>query len=496
MSEIELKFGVPPARAGVIDAALRRAAGRRQSIESRYFDSPDHRLAEAGLSLRLRRSAGLWEQTLKSPAEGLGERLEETVLRPGRWGPGGPPVDLSLHDGTAAGKRLRDVLTKGGTAPAGLEPVHVCTVARRSIEIDAHGGRVEVAFDRGEIHAGAGLAPVCEVEYELKGGEASALIAFGQDGVREHGLWLCTLSKAARGDRLVRGETAGPPVKAKPPTLDRGMSGAGIFRAVLKACLDQVQANATEIGEGHRTAESIHQLRVGIRRARTAWRELAPLCPAAGPAWETPLSDAFRALGAYRDRNTVVASLQARLAESGSPEPVLSSGAGEPPDPVEVVRAATFQCALLDALALTLPGADDAGPPARNDALDFVESRLDRLHKHLKQAAKRFEGSTPDEQHQARKRLKRLRYLGELTGSLYKPERVERYLGRLSPAQDALGAHIDLMVGLEMARTSAEAGDAQAWFNVGWLTAQLAVSAHSCRRALRRAARAEPFWRR
>jgi triphosphatase len=496
MSEIELKFGVPAARAGAIDAALRRTQARRQTIESRYFDTPDRRLAEAGLSLRLRRSAGLWEQTLKAPAAGLGERLEETVLRPGRWGPEGPPVDPSLHEGTAAGKRLREVMGAGAGAEAGLAPAHVCTVTRRSIEIEAHGGRVEVAFDRGEIHAGAGLVPVCEVEYELKGGEARALLAFGKDGVREQGLWLSTLSKAARGDRLACGETAGPPVKAKPPLLNRSLTGAGLFRAVLKACLDQVVANATEIGEGHRTAEAIHQLRVGIRRVRTAWRELAPLCPSAGPAWETPLADAFRALGAYRDRNTVVAALQARLAESGSPEPMLSSTESEPPDPVEVVRAAVFQCALLDALALTLPGPDDPGPTTPGNALDFVESRLDRLHKQLRRAAKRFEESTPTEQHQARKRLKRLRYLGELTGSLYKPERVERYLGRLSPAQDALGAHIDLLVGLEMARASAESGDAQAWFNVGWLTAQLEASAHACRRALRRAARAGPFWKR
>ena len=144
-----------------------------------------------------------------------------------------------------------------------------------------------------------------------------------------------------------------------------------------------------------------------------------------------------------------------------------------------------FQCALLDALALTLPGPSDSGSLGPSDALDFVASRLDRLHKQLKRAAKRFETSTPTEQHQARKRLKRLRYLGELAGSLYKPERTERYLERLAPAQDALGAHIDLLVGLDIARASAEAGDAQAWFNVGWLTAQLDASAHGCRQALR-----------
>jgi CHAD domain-containing protein len=283
-------------------------------------------------------------------------------------------------------------------------------------------------------------------------------------------------------------------VKAKPPVLDRAMTGAALFRAVLKACLAQVLANASEIGEGHRAAESIHQLRVGIRRARTAVRELAPLCPVAGPDWETPFADAFRALGEYRDRHTVVASLQAKLAESGSPEPTLASDQGEPPDPVEVVRAAPFQLALLDALALTLPRPGDPDPQDGKAAPGFVAARLDRLHRQLKRAAKRFETLPAEAQHQARKRLKRLRYLGELAGSLWKTARVERYLERLAPAQDALGAHIDLLVGLELARRAAESGDAAAWFNVGWLTAQLDASAHRCRRSLRRAARAEPFW--
>jgi triphosphatase len=162
---------------------------------------------------------------------------------------------------------------------------------------------------------------------------------------------------------------------------------------------------------------------------------------------------------------------------------------------VEVVRAAAFQHALLDALALTLPVTGE--PPARSssETLDFVASRLDRLHKQLKRAARRFESSTPADQHQARKRLKRLRYLGELTGSLFKAKPVERYLGRLAPAQDALGTHIDLLVGLERARATAEAGEAEAWFNVGWLTAQLDASAVRCARALERAAKSVPFWR-
>jgi triphosphatase len=494
MSEFELKFGVDPSRAAAIDAALRRLPSRRVTIVSRYFDSLDHRLADAGLSLRLRRAGRAWEQTLKAPAERLAERLEETVPRPGRWGPDGPPVDPELHDGTAAGKALRAVLG-GPEASARLEPVHTCTVVRRFVEIEALGARVEVAFDRGEIRADTGAAAVCEVEYELKDGDTRALVELGRTGVQQQGLWLSTVSKAMRGDRLARGLALERAVKAGPPRLRRGMTGPEIFRAVLKACLDQVLANASEVAEGHRDDESVHQLRIGLRRTRTACRELAVLQQGSDTAWLAPLAEAFRTLGAYRDRSVVAAALQSRLAASGSPEPTLRSSQGMPADPVDVVRASGFQCALLDGLALTLAEAD-AGPGAGRDALDRIASRLDQLERQLKRAAKDFERSSPQSQHRARKRLKRLRYLAELVGSLYKPAQVERYIDRLSPAQDALGAHIDLLVGLDMARESALAGDAEAWFNVGWLTAQLAPSARRCRKALARSARAEPFWKR
>ena len=373
MSEIELKFGVLPARAGAIDAALRRAGARRLTLESRYFDTPDRRLADAGLSLRLRRSSGLWEQTLKAPAKGLGERLEENVLRPGRWGSDGPPLDPSLHDGTPAGDRLREAVGKGDPAPDGIAPAHVCRVERRSIEIEAHGGRVEVAFDRGEVHAGTALAPVCELEYELKGGEPRALIEFGKEAVREHGAWLSTLTKAARGDRLARGGTDGEPVKARPPVLDPAMDGAQVFRAALarlpRPGAGQRERDRRRLARGRSDPSAAsrhptHPHRLARARAALSGRRAD---------WEAPLVEAFRALGAFCDRHTVVASLQARLAASGAPEPTLAaSDEAEPADPVEVVRAAAFQHALLDALALTLPG---VGEPERTVAERGTEVR-------------------------------------------------------------------------------------------------------------------------
>ncbi|MGZ5277304.1 MAG: CHAD domain-containing protein, partial [Caldimonas sp.] len=125
-----------------------------------------------------------------------------------------------------------------------------------------------------------------------------------------------------------------------------------------------------------------------------------------------------------------------------------------------------------------------------------IDARLDALHRQLRNGARTFEQASEEAQHRVRKRLKRLRYLAELVGTLYKPGRVERYIEVLGPAQDALGAHVDLLVGLALARQAAQRGDAAAWFNVGWLTAQLASSARQCRKALARAAKAGRFWRR
>ncbi len=506
MNEIELKFGIDSDRAGAVDAALRRLPSRRISIESRYLDSTDFRLADAGLSLRLRRTGRAWEQTVKASTDQAAVRLEETVPRPGRWGPDGPPVDASLHDGTSAGRRLRDAI---GEAPLGL--VCMSRVLRRSVEIATADGCVELAFDRGTISAGAASVPVCEIEYELKDGDPRMLAGLARAAVRVHGAWLSTLSKSARGVRLARGESKGVAVRGVSPGLDRAMSGATLFRAVVRACLDQVLANASEVAAGQRDAELIHQLRVGLRRMRVAWRELgsfAPLAPANAAGWQTPCAEAFRALGDYRDRSTVIAMLQSRLAAAGSPEPALRSPDAGLADPVEVVRAQDFQCALLDLMASTLDAplralvetgaASAADDSTRGEVkpIDRIRSRLAKLHRRLADDARSFETQSHDAQHRVRKRLKRLRYLGELVAPLYAPSRVERYLRALRPAQDALGAHIDLVVGLGMAQDAARRGDAGAWFNVGWLTAELATSGRRCRKALARAAKARPFWKR
>ena len=88
---------------------------------------------------------------------------------------------------------------------------------------------------------------------------------------------------------------------------------------MLRSCLDQVLANASLLADGNADDEVVHQLRVGIRRLRTARRELGAWRGAFDDGWVAPAADVFRKLGDYRDRRTVAASMQQQLAAAGSP---------------------------------------------------------------------------------------------------------------------------------------------------------------------------------
>lgn len=508
MSESELKFTVDPARAHGIELALRRLPATRATIESRYFDTDQGLLAGARLSLRLRRTGRVWEQTLKSPGRHVAERGEETFARLGRWGGDGPPLDLSLHQGTESGGLLRSILKHAGVAGSPLGLQSTSRIVRRSAMLEGFGALVEVAFDKGEIRAGENTMPVCELEYELKAGDARAMVAFGRAAIDDHGVWLSTLSKAARGARLGAGDAVSPAAtRARAPRLKASMPATQVLQSVLRSCFDEVAANASEIAAGRPDAEAIHQLRVGLRRLRTASRELQGLAAGLDRSFEVVMAQVFRQLGELRDRSVVAGSMQSALLAAGSPEPLLHPPASDPVDPVATLRANDFQQALMDVLALVLapgPVADDArGRPSATPAsgemdarfvLRHLAVRLDALHRGLARDAKRFEALSPEAQHKTRKRLKRLRYLAELVASLYETPAVRRYLARLKPAQEALGARIDLFVALGLARDATQAGETKAWFNVGWLTAKLPASAARCRKSLKRAASGKPFW--
>jgi inorganic triphosphatase YgiF len=495
MTELELKFCIPPERLKQVRAAVKAAGGqpaRRTHLVANYFDTPTRLLAAHRIALRLRKEGRQWVQTLKADGGNAVLRLEHNVVvRAEGVGPV-PALDLARHHGTEGGERALQAL---GTEAGALALRYSTDVWRQTFEQTTETGRVEVALDEGRIAAGERSLALSEIEFELKAGSPSAMFDVALEWSQRHGLWLSTVPKSAHGDRLAEGQASGAPVRAKPARLGRHQAGAQVLRSVVGECLEQVLGNASEVASGSFDEEHVHQLRVGIRRLRTVLRDLAGLAHGLDAGWEAPLVEAFRALGDYRDNDTIARAMAPRLEAAGAPTVVWPERtAAGALSPAEAVRVPAFQAMLLGVLRFVVIPAE-AGEGLAPDAVrKFVRQGLKKLHRQVVGDGGRFTRLEESAQHRVRKRLKRLRYLAEFAGTLFDEKRLARYLKRLRPAQDALGEHNDELVALANYRTAALA-DPAAWFAVGWLQSQQVLSARDCRQALRRLGKARRFWR-
>jgi inorganic triphosphatase YgiF len=512
MEEIELKFQVPPAAQAAVRRALATATAQTTRLQAQYFDTPGRHLAAAGLALRLRQEDRVWVQTLKGRGDGLMHRLEHEVVRPPQRGV--PLLDIRLHAGTPAGQALSAALAPAMAAADAADAPELAmlyaTDIRRLHRLTRSGGAVvEIAFDVGHIRAGTQKHAVCELEFELKKGPPQALLALALRWVERFGLWLDIRSKAEIGNRLAqtvaesqREGTAPAPFQAPEVRAERLVLGATrksagalpadtALRAMVRNALAQILGNACEIADGRYRPEHVHQLRVGLRRLRTALREFGAGSARIDPAWDMALSDLFGRLGAARDRDALGAGLWPALAQAGAPLVVLPPPT-EADDPAVLLRGASFTRTVLMLIGYVQAPAASEPVPATLDAL--ARQRLQLLWRRATDPARRYAALEEDDQHRIRKRLKRLRYTAEFVASLYDAKAVEAFLVALRPAQDALGDHHDLMVARD-AYQAQLADDPQAWFALGWIAAQRDAAMARCVDQLRRLARARRFWR-
>jgi triphosphatase len=498
MNEVELKFQVSPAQRAAVDAAVvGRTGAARTRLQAAYHDTPERTLAQAGLALRMRREGRRWVQTLKGATGDGMTRLEHNVPRGSTAAP--PPIDLALHAGTPAGAALHACLANT-PAPALIE-VYRSDVWRRTRALRTRHGRVELALDTGRIAAGERHVGVLELEIELLAGTPRAVLETARAWLPRFGLWLDVRSKAERGDLLARGETVAPARLAADVKLAPEMSVAIARRAVLRGCAEQILANASQVAAGEHASEHVHQLRVGLRRLRSALQLFEP--EPADAALAEGAAVLFRKLGAARDQVVIDAEfgteLRAAMRSAGvALEPVAAVPSDEP-SPTEVVRATESQLLLLDLLAATQTSAiDEAGAADAAEPTvalrEQLAKRLNRWHRQLVADVKRFTELDDASRHQLRKRAKRLRYASEFCAALFAPRALRRYLKRLRALQERLGALSDVLMAMQSFVQQRER-DPAALFALGWLAARREVLIEAAAPELKAFAKVERFWR-
>lgn len=466
MFETELKFRIPPGRSSAVLRAVATPAARRVRLQAVYFDTPDFALARARMALRLRREGRVWVQTLKAGSGLLGRMEHEITLTAAARE---PALDISRHDGTPAGAALGEVLAK---APP-LLALYRTDVQRTLRLVRVAGGTVEIACDQGHFIAGEGdaqrRAAIDEIEFELKSGDAAALVALAERWVQRHGLWWDLRSKAEMGLRLATATPTAPPVRARPGAVGRDAAPAAAFAQALQAALAQTLPNAGELADGLGGPEHLHQLRVALRRLRSLLRLLAPWSTDAEAAralerdWRAP----FALLGQARDADVIERCFGEALHAAGAPGlPAVSAASGTPAS--DLVRSEAFTALLLRTLALSLrPAAAETPQPLAAAARDVLRAAWREARPMLDGFADADEAA----RHRLRRQLKRLRDALDAVAPVWPAKAVRRHARALSAAVEALGRLSDLAAA--QARCAPQkAHDPAAAFAAGWLAAE------------------------
>lgn len=485
----------------------------RTSLAAMYLDTDDRRLAEAGLSWRLRREGRRWIQTLKGPGANPLERFEHEVMRPDA------SHDATEHAGTVFGNRLIAVLR--GASADGFEPgVRFRTEVRRRVRrVRTRGAVVEIAFDEGRLVAAESTQRILEIEFELFSGSTTALLALAERWRKRFNLIYDPRSKAERGDLLAQG-TASPPLrKAVQPKYSGRVGAIEAFGVVIDECLGHVTRSVIGLVDGDSSlrVEHVHQVRVGIRRLRSALRSFRGWAKAPPADLVDRLRGLFSTLGRSRETDVLSSGVAAELAKVGAPLLKLPADATAL-DPVDVARSGETQRTLLDWIAWRAKLACDpededhpnaAGPsPAAvdrratpteklrtfHDAPGFhrcAERRLRRWHRRIVAGWNAFDELDDAGLHALRKDIKRQRYAVEFFASALRHRRTDRYLNALADIQSRMGVLNDLFVARARYQELVQS-DPAAWFALGWLAARTAEARVLAKLELERLVRVDP----
>ena len=452
--EVELKLLLSPAdntklRDHPLIAARAIAPPRTRQLTARYFDTPDLHLLRHGAGLRVRKENEQWLQTMKaggSVQSGLHSRneWEGQVDRP--WPRLGKLSRLIGDD-----EQWQSVLALPGLKER-LEPLFVVEVEREIWDLQIDDNRIELVLDHGHIERHGHQVPVNEIELELKAGVPASLFAFALQLQQQIPLHVSNTNKAERGYMLCR-QTGTVPYRAQALDLDPDASTAEVLHAVLDNCLQHIQRNESAVIESD-DAEALHQMRVGVRRLRSALKLFEPVAPCP-PQLQEDIGWLGTQLGAARDWDVMLSSTLGRLqAHPGGRHSLLDLQAMALKT-ARVKRREAAQAAqsqrytrLLLELGLWMqqitvdPQSGDLGGRADK----FSRQTMRRLHKKLLKRTNSMDEGDPASIHRTRIASKRARYALEFFYSLYREKGARSYLKTLSTTQEELGQHNDLVV--------------------------------------------------
>lgn len=352
--------------------------------------------------------------------------------------------------------------------------------------------RAEMRLNHGEENG----TPFCSAIFTLLDGPSAPL---------------CALLQALAGSvNFAVGEetsAATSPVKAKPPLLQEEMEAGDAFAVVAASAIAHLSANQSyllQTGE----AEAIHQMRVAVRRLRSAMTMFKLLLNASdNDALRPELRWLQQTLGAARDWDVLLADTVAPLkdlfGESAGFEKLCLAIAGRQQE-VRAHALAELGGPRLTRLMLQLAfWAEDAGKGtelSRQPVGDLARAILQQRYHKVKKRIKHLAELPAAERHECRIAVKKLRYAVDFFSGLYPAKKSQRLLPLLSNLQDRLGALNDLAtarIKMEELVLTEDAAD-MAWAAgqvMGWHNSRSSALLEKAQQDWEAAERLPAFWR-
>jgi inorganic triphosphatase YgiF len=479
-----------------------------RTLNRTYFDTPDHQLHRQNSVLMVRSMGRRYVQCVRAngtQVDGIAINREWENPLPT---PDPDPAAIADLD-------LRRLVMPLPGAP--LEPVIRWSVKRttRRLSPDATGdGTIAFALDVGEIVADGKNEPIAEIELSSDS-DAAGVFDIALDIQKEIPLRLITEEREGYGFKLLKGEGPGWR-KAIRLALSPATTVEGALSDILTHCMDHLIDNERcTLVSDH--PEGVHQMRVAMRRMRSALRIFRAVLPPAQylhvtdeVKWLTKSLADTRDLDVFMDE--IVGPVEAAFADQPAfavlREKLIADRAAARAEARTAVASERYTQFILETGAWMAGRGWRDQPVSEASAFLFKpitelsDALINKRFKKVRKEGRRFGEMTIDEKHQLRIDVKRLRYAIDFFSSLYEPKKVRNFIVRLQKLQDGLGYMNDLAVAgvlVEQIGNSAQGAKGASLRQAGALV--MGWHGHACVEATKTLAddvaglvAAKPFW--
>ena len=433
-------------------SSQRAATGNEGST---YFDTPNQQLAARNVVLEVRKVGQRYVQSVCAS----GITLNGTRVRRLHWE---NPLPTPEPDPGAVGDA--DLRALATPSPGSLlEPVLLSIVHRTTRHLMTPNRRaVSFALENGEFAANGNKQPFSEIVLDTKSADGAAPfdVALGI-----HAKVPVRVATTSRETAALQALGAGLSWrKAIPLDLPKTANVEDTLVHILRHCLDHLMDNE-QITLMSDHPEGVHQMRVAMRRMRSALRIFRDVMPREQYTritdevkWQTKNLADTRDLDVFMDE--IVGPVAATL--DGDPAfTVLNKRLAADRDKARIeARKEIANPRFTEFLLETLGWIEGRKWRNRRDAettallqqpiIELSDNLLTKRYKKVRKKGRVFDTLSVDEKHQLRIDVKKLRYATDFFSSLYGRERVHGFTLRLQKLQDGLGYMNDLAVAGEL----------------------------------------------